>query len=110
MTTAREGRPARAATSASPEREPVLVASAAAERSRARPPSRRADDAPARKNKTFPSKPAPTRRRRRPTHLERAPHFVASLRYAMRSARSCGFFSPANTIFVPGMYFFGFKR
>lgn len=28
----------------------------------------------------------------------------------MRSPRSCGFFKPANTIFVPGMYFFGFSR
>lgn len=37
-------------------------------------------------------------------------YFVASFRYAMRSARSLGFFSPANTIFVPGMYFFGFSR
>jgi hypothetical protein len=29
---------------------------------------------------------------------------VAFFRYAMRSARSCGFFSPGNTILVPGMY------
>jgi hypothetical protein len=29
---------------------------------------------------------------------------VASFRYAMRSARSCGFFSPGKTILVPGMY------
>lgn len=30
---------------------------------------------------------------------------VEALRCAMRSARSCGFFSPGNTILVPGMYF-----
>lgn len=29
---------------------------------------------------------------------------VDAFRYAMRSARSCGFFSPGKTIFVPGMY------
>jgi hypothetical protein len=34
----------------------------------------------------------------------------AELRYAMRSARSSGFFRPANTILVPGMYFFGSRR
>lgn len=39
-----------------------------------------------------------------------AAYFVADFRYAMRSPRSLGFFSPANTIFVPGMYFFGFSR
>ena len=37
-------------------------------------------------------------------------YLVASLRYAIKSARSSGFLRPANTIFVPGMYFFGFKR
>jgi hypothetical protein len=42
--------------------------------------------------------------RSRPTYL------VESLRYAMRSARSSGFFKPAKTIFVPGMYFFGFNK
>merc|ERR1719436_1704590 len=30
--------------------------------------------------------------------------------YATRSARSFSFLIPANTIFVPGMYFFGFTR
>lgn len=30
--------------------------------------------------------------------------------YLMRSARSFSFFSPANTIFVPGMYFLGLSR
>nr|GMD91681.1 COX assembly mitochondrial protein 2 homolog [Ipomoea batatas] len=29
---------------------------------------------------------------------------VDSLRYAMRSARSCGFFNPGKTILVPGIY------
>jgi hypothetical protein len=29
---------------------------------------------------------------------------VELLRYAIRSVRSCGFFKPGNTIFVPGMY------
>lgn len=29
---------------------------------------------------------------------------VASFKYAMRSARSFGFFSPGKTIFVPGIY------
>merc|ERR1719152_146092 len=33
-----------------------------------------------------------------------------SLMYSMMSARSLSFFMPANTIFVPGMYFFGFTR
>ncbi|CAH0694604.1 unnamed protein product [Spodoptera exigua] len=28
----------------------------------------------------------------------------------MRSARSLGFFKPANTILVPGMYFLGFSK
>ena len=31
-------------------------------------------------------------------------------RYAITSARSCGFFMPAKDIFVPGMNFFGFSR
>jgi hypothetical protein len=35
---------------------------------------------------------------------------VASLRYAIRSALSCGFFRPANIIFVPGIYFLGASR
>lgn len=29
---------------------------------------------------------------------------VDCFKYAMRSARSCGFFNPGNTILVPGMY------
>ncbi|CAL1384830.1 unnamed protein product [Linum trigynum] len=29
---------------------------------------------------------------------------VDAFRYAIRSARSCGFFNPGNTILVPGMY------
>merc|ERR1719152_755865 len=33
-----------------------------------------------------------------------------SLMYSMMSARSLSFFRPANTIFVPGMYFFGLTR
>ena len=37
-------------------------------------------------------------------------HAVASLRYAIRSLRSFFFFRPANTIFVPLMYFFGASR
>jgi hypothetical protein len=37
-------------------------------------------------------------------------YFVDSSRYAIKSARSCGFLMPAKTIFVPGMYFFGFSR
>lgn len=37
-------------------------------------------------------------------------YLQACSRYAMRSARSWGFFRPANTIFVPGMYFFGFSK
>lgn len=37
-------------------------------------------------------------------------YLVAETRYAMRSARSAGFLSPAKTIFVPGIYFFGFSR
>lgn len=35
---------------------------------------------------------------------------VACSKYAIKSALSCGFFNPANTIFVPGMYFFGFSK
>merc|ERR1719335_1852849 len=30
--------------------------------------------------------------------------------YAIKSARSLSFFRPANTILVPGIYFFGFTR
>ena len=37
-------------------------------------------------------------------------YFDACSMYAIKSARSCAFFKPANTIFVPGMYFFGFSR
>lgn len=37
-------------------------------------------------------------------------YLVLSLRYAIKSARSSGFLRPAKTIFVPGMYFFGFNR
>jgi len=37
------------------------------------------------------------------------PHLHA-LMYDTRSARSAGFFRPANTILVPGIYFFGFTR
>lgn len=36
--------------------------------------------------------------------------FVSCLKYSMTSARSCGFLKPANAIFVPGMYFFGFSK
>jgi len=37
-------------------------------------------------------------------------HLLCVSRYAIRSARSASFFRPANTIFVPGMYFLGFSR
>ena len=35
---------------------------------------------------------------------------TASSRWVMRSFLSLAFFSPANAIFVPGMYFLGFSR
>merc|ERR1719161_2354273 len=37
------------------------------------------------------------------------PHFD-SFKKAQRSARSFSFLMPANTILVPGMYFFGFTK
>lgn len=37
-------------------------------------------------------------------------YLVLSFKYAIKSALSCGFFKPAKTIFVPGMYFFGFNK
>merc|ERR1712154_546908 len=37
-------------------------------------------------------------------------YFVPSWRNAIRSSRSFFFLRPANTIFVPGMYFLGFVR
>merc|ERR1711871_1638667 len=37
-------------------------------------------------------------------------YLVSSLRNWMRLARSGSFFMPANTIFVPGMYFLGARR
>ena len=37
-------------------------------------------------------------------------YLVLSFKNAIKLARSSGFLRPAKTIFVPGMYFFGFNR
>lgn len=37
-------------------------------------------------------------------------YLVATSRYAIKSARSLGFFKPAKTILVPGIYFLGSSK
>ena len=45
-----------------------------------------------------------------PCVSRRLSYLVLSFKNAIKLARSSGFLRPAKTIFVPGMYFFGFNR